>query len=147
MISFADFAKHLQASIRECHPRLEIGLAKVGELTQTMAVEYIGHEMPQWPALADRTIAEKTKLGYVGHVSPTDPLLRTGEMRDSIHIAVERLSLTVGSNSEVARWQELGTSRIPPRPFIATAAMASLPYAHDVFGKIAISLLVPGKRA
>jgi hypothetical protein len=146
MISFADFAKHLQTSIKECHPRLEVGLAKVGELTQTMAVEYIGHEMPQWPALADRTIAEKTRLGYVGHLSPTDPLLRTGEMRDSIHVVVERLTQTVGSDSAVARAQELGTATIPPRPFIAPAALASLPYAHDVFGKIAVSLLVPGKR-
>jgi len=152
MISFGEFASMLERSAAELRPRLEIGLAKVGELTKTMAAEYIGHEMPEWPPLASSTVDEKTRLGYVGHVSSTDPLLRTGEMRDSIELEVEGLAQAVGSKSKVALWQEVGTTPsaghpgIPPRPFIGLAAQRSLPYAEDVFGEIAVRILAPADR-
>jgi len=146
MISLEQFGKALERAAAEVKPRLEIGLAKVGGLTQTLAAEYIGHELPQWPRLAERTIEEKTRLGYVGHVSPTDPLLRTAANRDSISVAVEGLTQTVGSPRKEFLWQEMGTRKIPPRPAIAPAALASLPYAQDVFGEIAVSLLAPGSK-
>lgn len=160
MISFKQFAAHLERSIAHAEPMLTIGLAKVGELTQTMAVEYIGHEMMQWAPLSDATmhgfhhpygfyIPGKVELGYTGHVSETDPLLRTGAMRDSIHFAIEGLTLIVGSTSQIAKFQELGTvnhltGNIPPRPFIATASLASLEHYREVFGEIAVKLLTPG---
>lgn len=144
MISLKQFNGHLARALVLVEPSLEVGLAKVGELTQTMAVEYIGHEMTQWPRLAERTIAEKTKLGFVGHLSATDPLLRTGKDRDSIKVEVEGLTQVVGSPSKVFLYQEMGTSRIPPRPSIGMAAMNSLPHASEVFGGIAVHLLTPG---
>jgi hypothetical protein len=143
MISFGEYAEILARNAAMVRPRLEVGLHKVGELTKTMAAEYIGHEIPEWPPLAPSTITEKTRLGYVGHVSATDPLLRTGEMRDSIEVSVEGLEMAVGSKEKIALYQELGTSRIPPRPFLALAAQRSLPYAADVFGEIAVRSLVP----
>jgi phage gpG-like protein len=147
-----DLARFLEASANSVRPRLESDLAKIGELTATMAAEYIGHEMPEWPPLAASTIAEKESLGYTGQVSPTDPLLRTGEMRDSIKVEVEGLEMAVGSTDPVALWQEIGTDgrdgkgAIPPRPFLALAGLRSLEYAADKLGETALALLVPGAK-
>jgi phage gpG-like protein len=147
-----DLAKMLDASAKSVRPRLEADLAKIGGLTQAMAAEFIGHELPEWPPLAARTIAEKEELGFTGHVSATDPLLRTGEMRDSIKVEVEGLEMAVGSHSKIALWQEMGTvgsatgGPIPPRPFLGLAGLRSLEYAADVLGETAIALLTPGKK-
>lgn len=159
MISFEDFAKHLEKSLVTVEPRLEIGLAVVGEHTKTMAAEYIGHELPEWAPLSEATlkgfrhpygfwIKGKEELGFTGQESATDPLLRTGADRDSIAVSVEGLTQVVGSPSKIFLYQEMGThnpvtGNIPPRPTISLAALRSLPYAADVFGEIAASLLNP----
>lgn len=147
MISFEQFARHLEQSLLTVEPRLEVGLAAVGEHTKVMAAEYIGNELPEWKPLADSTIAEKERLGYTGHVSATDPLLRTGANEKSIDVSVEGLTQAVGSPSKIFLYQEMGTHTIPPRPSISLAALNSLPYAKEVFGGIAVSLLVPGFKA
>jgi hypothetical protein len=51
------------------------------------------------------------------------------------------LAVVVGSPEKKALWQEMGTSRIPPRPVVALAMASALPHAHEVFGEIAVSLL------
>ena len=82
MISFDQFARHLERALAQVKPRVEVGLAEIGAETKELAAEYIGHEMPQWAPLAESTIAEKTRLGFTDQVSPTDPLLRKGLNRD-----------------------------------------------------------------
>jgi hypothetical protein len=145
-----DLVRFLETSAKSVKPRLKSDLMKIGELTATMAAEFIGHELPEWPPLAPSTIAEKEALGFTNQISATDPLLRTGKMRDSIEVAVEGLEMAVGSSDPEALWQEIGTSghdgkgAIPPRPFLAMAAVRSLDYAADRFGETAIALLVPG---
>jgi hypothetical protein len=54
-------------------------------------------------------------------------------------------AVAVGSAEKKALWQEMGTSRIPPRPVVALAMKNTLPYAADVFGDIAVALLT-GKK-
>lgn len=162
MISFGEFAQHLERSIATIVPRLQAGLAEVGEHTKVMAAEYFGHEMPEWKPLSEATlygfehpygfwIKGKYELGYTGHESATDPLLRTGATERSIEVAVEGLTQAVGSKSKILLFQELGTHNpltgdIPPRPTVSLAALRSLPYAADVFGGIAASLLSPAYR-
>jgi hypothetical protein len=143
MMTFGEFAKVLERNAATLRPRLEFGLAKVGELTQTMAAEYIGREMPEWAPLAVSTVREKTRLGFTGHVSATDPRLRTGADRDSIEVVVEGLEQAVGSKRETFKFQELGTAKTPPRPVLALAASRSLEYAAEVFGEIAASTVSP----
>ena len=107
-------------------PELEHVVTAVTVDAARRARAYIGQERPEWPPLADITVADKTALGYVGHVSPTDPLLRTGEMRDSIEGQVDGLVGVIGSNDKKALWQEFGAhgtgrnraGELPPRPFI-----------------------------
>ena len=57
------------------------------------------------------------------------PWLRTGKLRASIGHQTDGAVAVVGSSSEVAVDQELGTPSIPPRPFLAPTAARS---AHDV---------------
>lgn len=103
------------------------GLVEITQhLMEHAAVEakaVIGHELDQWPPLAASTIAEKQRLGYVNQISPTDPLLRTGDMRESVDAAAEATSYgakgVIGSRLKEALWQELGTAKIPSRPFLA----------------------------
>ncbi len=45
----------------------------------------------------------------------------TGDLCDSIERTVTGREAYIGSNSEVAEYQELGTSRIPPRGFLGSA--------------------------
>ncbi len=52
------------------------------------------------------------------------PLLRSGALRDSVSHAVEGSRAVVGSIDPVATYQEQGTSRLPPRPFLAPTAAA-----------------------
>ena len=82
-------------------------------------------EFPGWPELADSTQEEREHLGF----TPNDPLLRTGELRDSIEHEVDELEAVVGSTSEIMPYQELGTSKIPPRPVLGPALVRN---RHEV---------------
>jgi len=94
-----------------------------------------GHEM--WAPLAESTIADKQQHGF-----PTPkPLLRTGEMRDSIEYTVNGLEGCVGSNDPVAVYQELGTSRIPARSFLVSSAISSEDKIHRLAAAATIAAL------
>jgi hypothetical protein len=145
MISLDQLASLFDAAAVRCHEELEIDLAKIGELTSTMAAEYIGNNMAGWPPLAASTVAEKAAKGY----PVPAPLLRTGAMRDSIKAEVDpfALELVVGSTDKVAVYQEMGTSRgIPPRPFLGLAMSNSLEHAQEALGETAVKLITPGSR-
>lgn len=146
MMEFGELAKMLERSADRCRPALEADLVKIGGLTQAMAAEYIGHELPEWKPLAASTIEQKRRLGFAGQVSATDPLLRTGALRDSIKVEHEGLEMAVGSALKEAAYQEVGTSRVPPRPYLALAAVRSLDYAGEKLGETAVSLLTPAKQ-
>lgn len=94
------------------------GMEAAGASLVTGAQGMIGEEIAQWAALAASTVEEKSRLGYTGRVSATDPLYRTGELRLSIKFSVAPGTLTLGTNDPIAAFQEFGTARIPPRPFI-----------------------------
>ncbi len=76
-----------------------------------------------WPQLAESTQEERARAG----VPPNEPLLISGKLRDSISATVEMHGkesgvARVGSTEQLAVWQELGTSRIPPRSFLVSSA-------------------------
>ena len=60
------------------------------------------------------------------------PLLETGELRNSIEHTIGDKVAWVGSNNDKAVWHELGTSKMPPRPFLSLAAIASEPAIHKM---------------
>jgi hypothetical protein len=62
-----------------------------------------------------------TPPGSGGH---DRPWARTGGLRDSIAAHADGLQAVVGSNDPAAAPQEMGTSRMEARPFLAPAAAA-----------------------
>ena len=112
MMDFDEFAKFLAGSDKRVRPELEADAVKIGEIQKRIAVDMIGRENPKWPPLAESTVEEKTHLGYVGHVSATDPLLRVGTLRDSIEIEIEPTPLGVHAYAGLER---LNGARIPSR--------------------------------
>jgi hypothetical protein len=50
----------------------------------------------------------------------------------------------VGSNHPEATWHELGTSRIPPRPFLSIAAMGKEGEVHEIMGRLVFGAMVHG---
>lgn len=142
MMTLDQFERHLSAAVVQVKPRLEIGLDKVGTLAETLAAHYPGEYQEGWKPLAPSTLKDKEAKGF----PVPSPLKRTGGMAASykkeLHPA--ELAVVVGSADKIALYQEMGTSRIPPRPVAALAMQHSLPYAADTFGEIAVSL-VTGK--
>jgi HK97 gp10 family phage protein len=109
-------------------------LEHVGAVVEKAAKDKIGDDeqaaagpFASWAPLAQSTIEEKEYLGYVDHVSANDSLLRTGELRDSIEHKIGHQEVHIGSDSPVAEYQELGTSKIPPRSFLGGAAFEQTP--------------------
>jgi hypothetical protein len=95
---------------------LEIGARAI----RAEAKRVIGTYDYGWPQLAPATQADREKAGYAAN----EPLLRSGKLRDSIHVTIiEPGKLAeIGSNEDIAVYQELGTATIPPRPFLSTSA-------------------------
>lgn len=106
--------------------------AKLGEY-QDQAGPFVG-----WADLAESTKSDRVAQGF-----PEDePLLRTGAMRDSIEQTVADGEAQVGSNSDIAVYQELGTERIPPRSFLGGAAAESVDEIIQIVGDHAVTALV-----
>jgi phage gpG-like protein len=125
------------ACVLACVPRVLAKNFKSAELNRRRrrdAARNVGEGYPEWPALSPETLAHKIGGG---------PLLETGEMRDSIRheVVPEELAVVVGSNDKRALFQELGTSRIPPRSFLGLAMAHSMPFAAETFSKIAVKIL------
>lgn len=76
---------------------------------------------------AAATLAEKVRdtLTTPPGGPHTTPWKQSGALADSITHAAQGETAVVGSASPVAAWQECGTARIPPRPFLAPAAQES----------------------
>lgn len=71
-----------------------------------------------------------------------EPLLRTGELRDSIEHAVGAGEAAIGSNNDKAVWQELGTDKIPPRSFLGSAAVENAEAVKKIVGETIVIALV-----
>lgn len=120
-------------------------LSVSGQIIAEKAKELIGHynDFPEWSQLADSTKKERERLGW----SPNDPLLRSGDLRESIgHETVSDNIETVGSTSEIMIYQEFGTKTIPPRPVIGPASVLSGEEATKIVGK-AVHEAISGKKA
>lgn len=126
------------------HEMEQLALEKAAKLVEKRAKEKIGEYQDQagpfiaWPELAESTKADRARQGF-----PEDePLLRTGEMRDSIEHTVGNGEAQVGSNSDIAVYQELGTQHIPPRSFLGGAVVDEMDRIIKIVGEDAVAALV-----
>lgn len=142
----ATFAAHLLTLNVAVEKTVQNGLEKAAKIIERDAKSQIGHYQPEvgqfqdWAPLADSTEAEKARLGY-----PADaPLLREGDLRESIEHEVQGHEAVVGSKSEIAEYQEFGTNTIPPRPFIGPAAFKNKEAIHHILGASLVEGLIGG---
>lgn len=144
--SMAALAVHLAGAAVALDAAAHHGLEKCAELIEKTAKDEIGTYQPEvgpfpaWAPLADATVADRVANGY----SPDEPLLRTGDLRDSIKHEVQGLEAVVGSQSDIAAYQEFGTRTIPPRPFIGPAAFRNGESIKRIVGAVALHALEYG---
>ncbi len=65
-----------------------------------------------------------------------NPLLRSGELRDSITMRSDGNGAIIGSPLDIALYQENGTEHIPPRPFLGPAAGEVMDSAPELIVKV-----------
>lgn len=121
--SFASFADHLLRTAAVGEEVTHHLAEKSGEIVQKNAQNRLGEYQDytgpfnSWAPLADSTKADRAAKGF-----PEDePELRTGELRDSIEVKAQGNEAVIGSDSDIALYQELGTDKMPPRPFLGPA--------------------------
>lgn len=137
--------KDVEATFYLFVPSLEKGMVELAAEMQTVARDKIGHYQPKegafnaWLPLTAITEQDKAALGYPANA----PLERTQALKDSIHGEAFGLSAQVGSNSQVAAWQESGATHyingkmviLPPRPFIGPTGLEAVPKVFDLIEK------------
>jgi phage gpG-like protein len=131
--SLTGFVAHLGV-MKHNMSMVEHGIvARAAQMVWEEARRVIGEGYPDWPALRPETLAHKIA---------NTPLLETGELRSSIEWQAHGLTAEVGSNNDKALWHELGTSRIPPRSFLAGAAQHMGPEIEKMATKAVVAVML-----
>lgn len=106
-------------------------LERAAVIVEGEAKRVIGTYEYGWPQLADSTQKDRVAKGF----SANDPLLRSGGLRDSVEHTTTDDRAYVGSDSQIAEWQELGTSKIPARSFLMSAAIHKEAEVRELLGR------------
>lgn len=131
------FAREMSFSSAKIAAEIEIGFHIIVKEIEETAKEEIGVYQPAvgpfeaWSPLAESTKADRVRSGY----TEDDPLLRSGGLKNSIESEVVGLAAIVGTKSEIGLWQEVGTDRIPPRPFIGPAYVRKIDPLMESIGR------------
>jgi len=131
------FARQMAISSRTFHLEMEVRFKMVVKEIEQTAKEELGVYQPAvgpfnaWAVLADSTQADRVRAGYTAN----DPLLRSGDLRESIESEVMGLAAIVGTKSEIGYWQEMGTTKMPPRPFIGPAYVRKIDNLMEAIGR------------
>ena len=143
LLGFVEFLGNLPAAVEaQTHEMLELAARVVEREAKDSIGEYHGAAGPfaAWAELADATKADRVAKGY----AENEPLLREGDLRDSIEHTVVGNEAHIGSNSDIAVYQELGTSRIPPRSFLGGAAVRKEREVVELIGSSVMRTLSGG---
>ena len=144
--SIAAFIEHVSTLHAKEALAVHNGLKRAAKMVEVQAKSEIGvyqsaiGEFPKWEELADSTKDDRVSKGY----TENDPLLRSGKLRDSIHHDVDGLEAIIGSDSDIAVYQELGTENIPPRPFLGSALAIKEGQVIRIIGEHVVSALIGG---
>lgn len=111
-----DKTDSLANKLRDMKPLLQ-KIALYFEAETRMALERGQGRVTQWPDLAEKT--KKQKMKKKG--SPYPILTFTGRLRNSINSEVSQTQAMVFSGVAYGVFHQLGTSRMPARPFLEIA--------------------------
>jgi hypothetical protein len=131
------FAREMSFASAKIAAEIEIGFHIIVKEIEETAKEEIGVYQPAvgpfeaWSPLAESTKADRVRSGY----TENDPLERSGELKYSIESEVIGLAGIVGTKSEIGLWQEVGTDRTPPRPFIGPAYVRKIDPLMESIGR------------
>jgi len=131
------FGREMSFASTRIATELELGFHAIVKEIEETAKEEIGVYQPAygpfeaWAPLAASTKADRVRQGY----TEDDPLLRSGELRGSIESEVVGLAAIVGTKSQIGLWQEVGTTRIPPRPYIGPAYVRKIDPLMESIGR------------
>lgn len=150
--SFGALAKTLAGCVARMEMSLAVAMEAGAVIVEEAAKAEIGHYQREnmgddrgrwegWAELKPATKKDRLRQGY----DENDPLLRSGEMRDSIEHVSTMKYFVVGSKSDILLWQELGTARIQPRSVLALALFRSTPLVMRLIGKT-IEKTLAGKK-
>lgn len=155
LASFAEAAKLFERTAA-VEFALESALHRIGAHVEKVAKEEIGEyqpavgPFPAWAPLSEYTLngwgkyPGKIQLGYA---PPDNPLLREGDLRDSIEYHVDHLEVSIGSDDDRMVYHELGTARMPPRPVLGPAVFRSKHVIEKLVGAALAVGLVGGEEA
>jgi phage gpG-like protein len=147
--SFAEAGVYCAELALAQHEANHTSLERATKLLQKKVKEKFGEYQPtagkfvEWPELEESTQDERERAGY----EPDEPLLREGDLRESIQTLVRDNEGFVGSNSDIAVWQELGTKTMPPRSFLGSAAVENIESIGKIVGEGVVLALVGEKVA
>ena len=129
IMNLAEAAARMAAAAIDIEAAKRAALEEACVIVEERAKGLLGHPNDFWAPLKPETIAQKGGLNM--------PLLNEGNLRSSIsHTVIDSNHAEVGSNSDVAVIQSLGSSRgIPPRPFLSLAAHLEGPAVAKVVAK------------
>lgn len=142
--SLGAFAVELLALRIVTEKALEHGLEVAARTVEATAKAEIGRyqdeigPFPAWAELAESTREDRVRQGFTGN----DPLLRSGELLHSIGHETKGRQAVIGSTSEVAVYQEFGTAKIPPRPFMGPAVERNHEVIRTLVGTAAVQGLL-----
>jgi phage gpG-like protein len=145
--SLGAFASHLDIAAMRQALEITSGLREVATAIQKTAQGKLGEyqgavdHFDAWQELADSTKADRVAKGY----TEDDPLLRSGELRKSIGTAVSLTEATIGSTEDSAVYNELGTTKAPPRPFLGPSVIENEGLIKERLGAACVrGILGPG---
>lgn len=130
-----------QAVIRHAHA----GLEKSAQVVEKAAKAELGYyqpavgPFPAWDPLAESTLEHHAALG-VGD----SPLLVTGQLYASIEHETQGHEAVIGTKMDIGAYQEFGTDRIPPRPFMGPAVVHSKEKIEKIMSRGLVTAIVGG---
>lgn len=142
--SFAQAGVHCAELALALHEAEKTSLERATNFLQKKVKEKFGEYQPEagpfvaWAELAESTKQDRENQGY-----PEDePLLRRGDTRDSVRTLVKDSEGFVGSDSDIAVWQELGTVKMPPRSTFGSAGVENIEHIGNILGEGVVMALV-----
>lgn len=138
MISPGEAGRQLHAEAERVRLELRRIVRVTAERGVMIAREMFGVLQPEWEPLAESTKDDKARMGF----SPPDysPLLRSGDLRDSVHARAYGLTGEVYSNDPKMVFSELGTASEPARPVLEPAVVLAVVESDELLRELMDSI-------